>query len=890
MKIIKKIYHFIGGITFAITLLTITALTVIIGTFIESLTDSHKYAATFTYSSPFFALLLWGFFANILISALRRWPFKTKHIPFLITHLGLLMIISGCIIKNGYGIQGNISIMEGSGGHHLHLPDTYSINIERRDRDNLDRVIAKHFNLSGDPSQFIVAEVESGKDNSQFHNLNVKVLDCISNCSEKWDTWFKGDYAYLYGLPPFPVKKLRNDDTDPLKPETFYISEDDEIPWHFYGIRHSDPDNAIKRVLAEAITVHIKNRLTEEELSTSSLSEALSNKGRITAEISPPKAVDDAIEPLLLTLQVETPHHPGTLKAIFPLNGERSLENQTREQLSIAETPIVIEISAQPTVAFIEDDEGDFTYIAISNNGCVKMQKFPEGKSDSLLVYDEGFGGYSVHAPLPDLKNRMTSEDVEKAKIYNLSISLREALTQENSLANPLDLLKNACRKAETDFVETVILYLDAWNRSERLIVDDTLPLPVSVKFALTRIDWASIPKNHLKGCLWGYHILEAIQNEIFLGHSFINALEKLNWPLMERIKTLQNNPINKSDENLKLLNEALIHQLFLVANQLPDIPMPESLSPGFSGGLLSIYLKLFSISMEDILPQLSDDSLKISKEKLLLASLFSEELNEAFPPFREMHLKQKITFATTLPEKHPFKETLNNSFKRYFKTELPSLDSASFAAVFPTIPVKFNANSQKILSENLDKEPLFFESAITPKYQKQPPSKKLEDNIALLLLSVSNGKHKENVAVPFDPHGTRFKWPMLNGEYRLRFEQKSIELPYHLRLRTARQINYANSQQPFCYECDLLITDRETGSTIEKTLSMNNVYESKDGYRFYLAAISPSDEGKVKKVQIVVNYDPAKYFLTYPGGIIIAIGIVSLFWMHSKRKNPKNR
>jgi uncharacterized protein YijF (DUF1287 family) len=35
----------------------------------------------------------------------------------------------------------------------------------------------------------------------------------------------------------------------------------------------------------------------------------------------------------------------------------------------------------------------------------------------------------------------------------------------------------------------------------------------------------------------------------------------------------------------------------------------------------------------------------------------------------------------------------------------------------------------------------------------------------------------------------------------------------------------------------------------------------------------------EMKQVQIVVNYDPAKYYLTYPGGCLVALGIFLLFW-----------
>ena len=95
MKDLLKFYHFLGSIKFAIILIASTALFVIAGTFLEAYTESHLFSASLTYQNPIFLALIWGFFLNILISALRRWPFQLKHIPFLITHLGLLMLLGG---------------------------------------------------------------------------------------------------------------------------------------------------------------------------------------------------------------------------------------------------------------------------------------------------------------------------------------------------------------------------------------------------------------------------------------------------------------------------------------------------------------------------------------------------------------------------------------------------------------------------------------------------------------------------------------------------------------------------------------------------------------------------------------------------------------------------
>jgi len=128
-----KLYHFLGSIYFAVLLISTVTLFVIAGTFLEALSESHLYASIYTYNHPFFIFLLWMFFVNILFSALRRWPFEIKHIPFLITHCGLLMIIGGTLIKGYFGTQGSMGIVEGSGSHKLFLQNRHEILIESKD-------------------------------------------------------------------------------------------------------------------------------------------------------------------------------------------------------------------------------------------------------------------------------------------------------------------------------------------------------------------------------------------------------------------------------------------------------------------------------------------------------------------------------------------------------------------------------------------------------------------------------------------------------------------------------------------------------------------------------------------------------------------------------------
>lgn len=130
MSYLHTVYRFLGSLWCAIFLMFSLLGLIIFGTFVESYTESHYLSEKWVYSSPFFKIILGGLFINILFSSLQRYPFRKGHIPFLITHLGLLLIILGVILKNYYGLQGVISLREGEEKNRYFLPHTLALHIQ----------------------------------------------------------------------------------------------------------------------------------------------------------------------------------------------------------------------------------------------------------------------------------------------------------------------------------------------------------------------------------------------------------------------------------------------------------------------------------------------------------------------------------------------------------------------------------------------------------------------------------------------------------------------------------------------------------------------------------------------------------------------------------------
>ncbi len=90
------------------------------GTFIES-THGTDAARILVYESFWFSLLLVFLAVNLAAAALTRLPWKKKHIGFVITHLGIIIILAGSLVTQRSMIDGQMALTEGETDAYLNL-------------------------------------------------------------------------------------------------------------------------------------------------------------------------------------------------------------------------------------------------------------------------------------------------------------------------------------------------------------------------------------------------------------------------------------------------------------------------------------------------------------------------------------------------------------------------------------------------------------------------------------------------------------------------------------------------------------------------------------------------------------------------------------------------
>ena len=108
----KAALRWMGSLRIAVPLLVSIAAVLAYGTIYETRFGTAA-VQRFLYQSWWFQLLL-GFLAvNLAVAALSRYPWKRNHAPFVLAHLGIILILAGGIIGGRFGIEGQLIIPEG---------------------------------------------------------------------------------------------------------------------------------------------------------------------------------------------------------------------------------------------------------------------------------------------------------------------------------------------------------------------------------------------------------------------------------------------------------------------------------------------------------------------------------------------------------------------------------------------------------------------------------------------------------------------------------------------------------------------------------------------------------------------------------------------------------
>jgi len=111
-------FSFLPSYWLAVALLTLILVVTAAATIFEAKHDAG-FARYMVYDRGWFEFLLLLLGVNLAAAAMSRWPWKRRHIGFLVTHLGLIVILAGSAVGRYFGWEGQLRLMEGETGNEV---------------------------------------------------------------------------------------------------------------------------------------------------------------------------------------------------------------------------------------------------------------------------------------------------------------------------------------------------------------------------------------------------------------------------------------------------------------------------------------------------------------------------------------------------------------------------------------------------------------------------------------------------------------------------------------------------------------------------------------------------------------------------------------------------
>lgn len=110
----RTLLRFFGSIQLAMLLLAVIILACIVGTVAESRFDTTV-AKAYIYDASWFYIWLFLLCVNLLGAVAVRYPWKPHQTGFILTHLGIVVLLFGAVVGRIWGVEGFVTLYENGG-------------------------------------------------------------------------------------------------------------------------------------------------------------------------------------------------------------------------------------------------------------------------------------------------------------------------------------------------------------------------------------------------------------------------------------------------------------------------------------------------------------------------------------------------------------------------------------------------------------------------------------------------------------------------------------------------------------------------------------------------------------------------------------------------------
>ena len=142
----RSLLGWLASLKVAVVLLVVLSAVLAVATFLEA-KHGREWAQWFCYTSWWFMGLWAALGVNVIAAALVRFPWKLRHLGFLLTHFGVIVLMIGALQTCRSGIEGQVLFAEGDSVTSMVVKDRTQLTIATQGKQG--RASAKYSFLGG---------------------------------------------------------------------------------------------------------------------------------------------------------------------------------------------------------------------------------------------------------------------------------------------------------------------------------------------------------------------------------------------------------------------------------------------------------------------------------------------------------------------------------------------------------------------------------------------------------------------------------------------------------------------------------------------------------------------------------------------------------------------
>ncbi|MGZ5280466.1 MAG: cytochrome c biogenesis protein ResB, partial [Pseudobdellovibrionaceae bacterium] len=147
---IQKFIKAFSSVKLAVVIIIALATLIAVGTIVESRYNAQV-AAKLVYHTWMMYVVMGALALTLIAVMVDRWPWKKRHIPFLLAHVGILILQLGSVVTAKYGLDGNMRFGMGETNRFVTVPNTELQVWSSFDGDRYTKLLEKEVDFFVDP-------------------------------------------------------------------------------------------------------------------------------------------------------------------------------------------------------------------------------------------------------------------------------------------------------------------------------------------------------------------------------------------------------------------------------------------------------------------------------------------------------------------------------------------------------------------------------------------------------------------------------------------------------------------------------------------------------------------------------------------------------------------